>query len=200
MGHVGRSRSHRSTQRWWKACAHSGSTRSTSPLAYSPRHTAQHVDAAIAVSLVAAASPYTSLGSALSVASSSPASASTKTTVAVAVRRPRSSRGAALREHARRRKATVATARTLATAKATSSSTIRVAGRRRCRDARRLRSSELSGDAGLEFHCVLRMWCGVMTLISGCLCGRGCIAAGTWSPPRCPGRSNRVTVMWRSSD
>jgi hypothetical protein len=127
-GHVGCSRSHRSTQRWWKACAHWGSTRSTSPGAYSPRHTAQHA-------LVAASSsPYTTLGSARSAASSSPASTSstpptnTAVTVRRCARRASSSSlrraGAARREHARSRAATVTTASTLTTAKAASSLTI----------------------------------------------------------------------------
>ena len=146
-GQVGWSRSQRSTQRWWKACAHWGSTRSTSPAAYSPRHTAQH--AAAGAFLVAAtapssfSSPYTTLGSVRSAASSSPASTSSTPptkTAAAAVRACdddedlRRAGGAARREHARSRAATVTTASTLTTAKAASSSTI--PRRRRRRTAR----------------------------------------------------------------
>ncbi|RLN29181.1 hypothetical protein C2845_PM05G01330 [Panicum miliaceum] len=133
-GHVGRSRSQRSTHRWWKACAHSGSTRSTSPPAYSPRHTAQHGAAGFPASAASSPSspPYTTLGSALSAASTS--AAFTPASPAPASAQARHSRaraavaiatGAALREHMRSRKATVTTAR------ATCSSTIPAAGVKR---------------------------------------------------------------------
>jgi hypothetical protein len=105
-GHVGCRRSHWSTHCWWKACAHPGSTRSTSPGAYSPRHTAQHAAAFGLVVLILPPSSlsYTTLGSALSAASSIPAASTSASSAAARSSSSGTGAGAvASREHMRRR-------------------------------------------------------------------------------------------------
>lgn len=100
-GQLGRRRSHWSTHGRWNECAQSGSTRSTSPRSYSPRHTAQLVD-----DEDADASPTpprtTTFGSALIAASSIPACSSTSPAAAAVSSAPGGGgigTGVASREH-----------------------------------------------------------------------------------------------------
>lgn len=71
-GHVGRRRSHASTQRAWNACAQPGSDRAVSPSSTAPRHTAHSVAVAAAAAPAPRLTTTTKQGSRAMAASSRP--------------------------------------------------------------------------------------------------------------------------------